>query len=186
MRAILFILLLAPMISFGQTHTIDNYNITLTDNVSVNDFYENTYYNALDSVEVSWQIVTNSMPNNWDYSICFPMCYSIGVDNSNSNFNSDTQQYLNCHFYPNNTAGTGIIKMEITTHKKDDDSFLYVDTVSWTGIATNTLNTTELITTLKQLVKIVDVLGRETPFKPNTPLLYIYNDGSVERKVVLK
>jgi polyhydroxybutyrate depolymerase len=40
--------------------------------------------------------------------------------------------------------------------------------------------------TPKQLIKIVDVLGRETPFKPNTPLLYIYDDGTVERKVVLK
>jgi len=38
----------------------------------------------------------------------------------------------------------------------------------------------------KQLIKIVDVLGRETPFKPNTPLLYIYNDGTVERKMIIK
>ena len=38
----------------------------------------------------------------------------------------------------------------------------------------------------KQLVKILDVLGRETPFKPSIPLLYIYDDGTVERKVVLK
>ena len=44
----------------------------------------------------------------------------------------------------------------------------------------------ELNNTPKQLIKIVDILGRETPFKPNTPLLYIYNDGTVERKVVLK
>ena len=39
---------------------------------------------------------------------------------------------------------------------------------------------------LKKLIKIVDVLGRETPFKPNTPLLYIYNDGTVERKMIIK
>ena len=44
----------------------------------------------------------------------------------------------------------------------------------------------ELKNTTKQLIKIIDVLGRETPFKPNTPLLYIYDDGTVERKVVLK
>jgi hypothetical protein len=186
MRTVLLILLLVPMMSFGQLHTIDNYNITLTDNSSVNDFYGNTYYNALDSVEVSWQIVANSMPNNWAYSICFPTCYPIGVDNSNSNFNIDTQQYLNCHFYPNNTAGTGVIKMQIITHKKDDDSFLYVDTVTWTAIATNSLHTNELNNTPKQLIKIVDIQGRETPFKPNTPLLYIYNDGTVERKMIIK
>jgi hypothetical protein len=38
----------------------------------------------------------------------------------------------------------------------------------------------------KKLFKITDLLGRETPFKPNTPLIYIYDDGSVEKKVVLK
>ena len=31
------------------------------------------------------------------------------------------------------------------------------------------------------LVKIVDLLGRETHFKPNTPLIYIYSDGKMER-----
>ena len=43
-----------------------------------------------------------------------------------------------------------------------------------------------LSTENKELIKIVDVLGRETPFKPNTPLLYIYNDGTVERKMIIK
>ncbi len=38
----------------------------------------------------------------------------------------------------------------------------------------------------KQPIKIVDFLGRETPFKPNTPLIYIYDDGSVERKIMIK
>ena len=50
----------------------------------------------------------------------------------------------------------------------------------------SSLNLTELNTNPKQLIKIVDVLGRETPFKPNTPLLYIYNDGTVERKMIIK
>jgi hypothetical protein len=32
-----------------------------------------------------------------------------------------------------------------------------------------------------QLIKIVDYLGRETDFRPNTPLVYIYSDGSTKR-----
>jgi hypothetical protein len=39
----------------------------------------------------------------------------------------------------------------------------------------------ELNNTTKQLIKIVDVLGRETPFKPKTPLIYIYDDGSIHK-----
>ena len=30
-------------------------------------------------------------------------------------------------------------------------------------------------------IKIVDYLGRETSFKPNTPLIYLYSDGSTKR-----
>jgi hypothetical protein len=33
----------------------------------------------------------------------------------------------------------------------------------------------------RELVTIIDQLGRETPFKPNTPLIYIYDDGSTEK-----
>ena len=33
----------------------------------------------------------------------------------------------------------------------------------------------------KELVKILDQLGRETSFKPNTPLIYVYSDGSTEK-----
>lgn len=33
----------------------------------------------------------------------------------------------------------------------------------------------------KNLVKIVDLMGRETEFKPNTTLIYMYSDGSSER-----
>jgi len=39
----------------------------------------------------------------------------------------------------------------------------------------------------KTLVKIVDVLGRITSDKQtNTPLFYIYDDGSVEKKMTVK
>ena len=34
----------------------------------------------------------------------------------------------------------------------------------------------------KNIIQIVDVLGRETPFKKSTPLFYIYNDGTVEKE----
>jgi len=37
----------------------------------------------------------------------------------------------------------------------------------------------------KKLVKISDVLGRPSKVVKNTPLFYIYDDGSVEQKIVL-
>lgn len=39
----------------------------------------------------------------------------------------------------------------------------------------------EEITSMKELVMIVDLMGRETTFKPNTPLIFVYSDGSREQ-----
>ena len=33
----------------------------------------------------------------------------------------------------------------------------------------------------KSLIQILDMMGRETTFKPNTPLIYVYDDGSIEK-----
>jgi hypothetical protein len=44
----------------------------------------------------------------------------------------------------------------------------------------------ELLQTEKALVKIVDFMGRETEFKPNTPLIFIYSDGTRERVMKLE
>jgi len=38
----------------------------------------------------------------------------------------------------------------------------------------------------KNLIKIVDVLGREIKPTVNTLLFYIYNDGTVEKKIIIK
>jgi hypothetical protein len=38
----------------------------------------------------------------------------------------------------------------------------------------------------RQLLKIVDIFGRETPYKKNTLLFYIYSDGTVEKRIVIE
>ena len=38
----------------------------------------------------------------------------------------------------------------------------------------------------KKLVKYIDVLGKESKPKKNTPLFYIYEDGSVEKKITIE
>ena len=60
------------------------------------------------------------------------------------------------------------------------------DSIITIDLSMNFTEVGELNNTPKQLVKIVDLLGRKTPFKPNAPLLYIYDDGSVERKMMVK
>ena len=41
-------------------------------------------------------------------------------------------------------------------------------------------------TSNKELLKITDILGREVNEKRNTPLFYIYNDGTVEKKIIIE
>ena len=44
-----------------------------------------------------------------------------------------------------------------------------------------TVGLNELSNTPKQLLKIVDLMGRETEYKPNTVLIYVFDDGSTEK-----
>jgi len=53
----------------------------------------------------------------------------------------------------------------------------------------NIINNTgleDISTSIKTLIKITDLLGRETKENNNVPLLYIYNDGTVEKKIVIQ
>ena len=47
-------------------------------------------------------------------------------------------------------------------------------------------NTLELEPKGKNLIKVVDISGRETKYRNNTPLFYMYENGSVEKKIVVE
>lgn len=51
---------------------------------------------------------------------------------------------------------------------------------------TPVLETIELNSEPKQLVKIVDLMGREIEQTPNTVLIYMYSDGTIERKYIVE
>ena len=42
------------------------------------------------------------------------------------------------------------------------------------------------ISTTKELLKIIDILGRQTKEIKNSLLFYIYNDGTVEKKIIIE
>ena len=54
-------------------------------------------------------------------------------------------------------------------------------------LCTGTVGVAETLNQKRELIKIVDVLGRTTTNQPtNTPLFYIYNDGSVDKKIIIE
>ena len=181
MKKLLLILLCLPFIGFGQTHFIDQNNMQMFGDDDVSDISINTYYNSLDSCIISWNIITDSLPSLWDFSICFPNCYPIGVISGQDEISANQQLYLNCHMYPNGQAGEGIIQMEILTNN------LHKDTVTWLGTINSTTGFFQInsIDVNKVLLKVTDLLGRETKGTKNEPLLYIYDDGTVEKRITI-
>ena len=57
---------------------------------------------------------------------------------------------------------------------------------SWTSFSNN-CNPTSIYSTAgnRKLIKIMDIQGRLTKAIPNTPLLYIYSDGSIEKRIFI-
>ena len=53
---------------------------------------------------------------------------------------------------------------------------LTVTTIGISDIGNNTIN----------LVKMIDMLGQETTYRKNTHLFYIYDDGTVEKKIIIE
>ena len=155
------------------------YNNQLT-SLDVSNNTALTYLNCGDNQLTSLDVSSNT-------ALTFLSCYDNQLECLNVKNGNNTLIYL--LYAVNNPT--------LTCIEVDDENY---STTNWTDIDSQTsfstdwcincsilpLDITELNNTPKQLIKIVDVLGRETPFKPNTPLLYIYDDGTVERKVVLK
>ena len=52
-------------------------------------------------------------------------------------------------------------------------------TVTTTGIS-------EIANNKSDLVKITDMLGQEAPYRRNTPLFYIYDDGTIEKRIIVE
>jgi hypothetical protein len=44
----------------------------------------------------------------------------------------------------------------------------------------------EIINTDRILLRITDMLGQETPYRRNTTLFYIYDDGTVDKKIIIE
>ena len=183
MKKILLILLYLPFIGFTQTHSIDQHQLQMFGNNTDNDISINTYYNSLDSCDISWSIIKDSMPSQWEFSFCFPDCYGMGLTNAQNIFFPNEQVFLNCHMYPNGQEGIGILQMEIITNN------LSRDTVSWIGNVSGISFVDELNLldyNNNSAIKVIDFLGRKTEKNKNKLLLYIYDDGKVEKRIIIK
>jgi len=75
-------------------------------------------------------------------------------------------------FYSSKLDGFGIV------NSTSEKLYFYARSNGITSIQEHTTN--------KELLKVTDLLGRETKGKTNEPLFYIYDDGTVEKKIILE
>ena len=83
------------------------------------------------------------------------------------------------YFLSMNNPNLNCIDVEDISYCEDNWS---VD--SWTYFSNN-CNPTSIYSTVenRKLIKIMDIHGRLTKTMPNTPLIYIYSDGSIEKRI---
>ena len=158
-----------------------------------------------DSVYVggAWQY-TAGVYNDTVTSVCCDTIYtttlsietvdSTVVQNGatlNANMTGADYQWLDCDnnlaviagetsqsFTPSVTGNYAVV---VTLNGCSDTSACFL--VDYTGIE---IITESITTEEKELIKIVDFMGRETKFRTNIPLIYIYSDGSRERKMEIE
>ena len=83
------------------------------------------------------------------------------------------------------TNDSGIVFCGFTsiTDDVDDEQYAYLAKTDGNGNITSTFNIP--INPNRELKKVTDLLGRETK-QTNQPLFYIYDDGTVEKRIVIE
>ena len=160
--------------------------------------------NECDSVVVSFnQIDTTTTPDliyidvqvfGYGPSVGYPgfiLLNSVGDTIANENFNTA----LNVYTLMANTTETRFLEVLQNFSLPFSGALHLVD--GWFAgnpttaciypfnISIGTIDISE-INKNRNVFKIIDILGRETTPKPNQPLFYIYDDGTVEKRIAIE
>ena len=205
MKKLLLILLYLPLIGFGQFTFVpdDNFEqalINLGVDFLLDDYVETQGIDTITNLYIpsnsiadltgikdfialrelfcySNQILFLDLSNNtqlFEVSCSNNLLTSIDLRNGNNQglwyFNSINNQALNCI---------------------DVDDVAWADynwaRDAWTSFSTNcSVSGIEDKLPNKRLLKVVDIFGRTISPKPNIPLLYIFDDGTVEKKLFVE
>jgi len=133
------------------------------------------YNNQLTSLDVSQNVFLTHLQCEDNQLECLNVknqtntAFSILYANGNPNL---TCVEVDDVSYSMNNWNNALFEFDVQTSFSTDCN--NACSMSFTGIG-------ELNTTSKQLLKIVDLMGIETTFKSNTPLIYVYDDGTTEK-----
>ena len=190
---IAFINLYTIRYSFSQSNTIDCNNVT---------YLEDTFY-----VSVNNNFISNTIYYNDSTSMIYPNHCLILNDSSlitvryfSGVFSTGFDCHIFTHLTQNSTRDTLDFDFEVTFSSTNFpnntvvNGNLVLSDVNSTCTSTvniilqhSTLNSSGIVIERnKKLLKTLDFLGREIIPMPNTPFIEIYDDGSVEKKMVIE
>jgi len=175
--------------TWGSIKCFDNPNLTC---INVDDSV--FMYNWMASPIQPPQVVIDAQ--HYFSNNCPPLIVSGCTDTLACNYFSlatiddGTCEYNSSSYDTLSVAGS-IFWNGITLAVSGDYSHTITNSVGCDSIVNLNLtvtNTTGVldITNKRTLVKITDILGQKTPYRKNIPLLYIYDDGTVEKKIILE
>jgi len=154
-------------------------------------------YDCTDSLEVTDVIIDNTnltmniaIYNGYNYFLNYPyVAYTIDA-------NGDTIQQGNMNLFGANNLVTTWYNYSLsnlifpayplTIYFVYSDGSLVTDTCILTYNTTPTAITDINPSGDRKLISIVDVLGRESKGTRNEPLFYIYDDGTVEKRIIIE
>ena len=176
----------------AQTNLIDCNNVT---------YFEDTFYVSLDN-----NMISNTIFYNDSTSMIYPV-HCLVLDDSSlisvsyhtGSFNTGDNCHIFTHLTQNSTRDTLDFDFEVNFNSNNfshntviNGQLLLGDMNSncSTSVYIILQNSSSFITQdnvqNKELIKMIDIFGREAQGKKNEPLFYIYDDGTVEKMLIVK
>ncbi len=173
---LLALLSLSTLVGYSQT-----YNTT----ISVHSYLDSTCGGVFQSVSI--------LPNTPFSVYLVPSPNPIGWFMATYYYNAPLDTPVTYHIYAKGICGCIFDTTFTTTYDSTHPHSIYqfhvggndLDGVQWTSCPFST-GVNELKTPTKNVVRIIDVLGRETTPEPNKVFIYLYSDGTIERKLIVK
>lgn len=165
-------------VSYLESQGYVKYQINFKDNINEMSKYEQSAYIYFD---LNPPIITNepSVYYSNDFDVSIFQNNTLLQSNIISGLNPFNYSWSNGNSSQNITIQNSGAYWLVVTDSLGCDS----DTISYT-VTIN--NISELQNENRTLLKVTDILGRNAKGIKNTPLFYIYDDGTAEKKIIIE
>ena len=177
----------------AQTNLIDCNNVT---------YYEDTFYVSLNNNNMIYNTIYYNDSTSMIYPVhCLVLDDSslISVSYNTGSFNTGDNCHIFTHLTQNSPRDTLDFDFEVTffSNNFSNNTIVYADLVlgdvnsnCTTSIYIVLQNSSSSVITndnsySKELIKMIDIFGRETK-QTNQPLFYIYDNGTLEKRIVIE